>query len=122
MISNPRRLKIIVANLISNAIKYHDPHKTINHVNVKFNRNCREWSLEVTDNGIGIQPDRIDKVFNMFYRATVNAKGSGLGLYIVKEAVELLNGIIRVESVPARWTKFVIVFPITSNGLAHHDH
>jgi signal transduction histidine kinase/streptogramin lyase len=117
VISNPQRLKIILANLISNAIKYHDPRKKISHVDLRFNRNSQVWNLEITDNGIGIEAERIDKVFNMFYRATENAKGSGLGLYIVKEAVELLNGIIQVESVPKQWTKFVIAFP-TTNGSA----
>lgn len=111
VISNRQRLKIILANLISNAIKYHDPQKNINHVDLRFNRNSQVWILEIIDNGIGIEAERIDKVFNMFYRATENAKGSGLGLYIVKETVELLNGIIQVESVPAQWTKFVIAFP-----------
>jgi signal transduction histidine kinase/streptogramin lyase len=116
VISNPRRLKIILANLISNAIKYHDPRKKVSHVDVRFNQSSHEWSLEISDNGIGIESDRIDKVFDMFYRATVNAKGSGLGLYIAKEAVELLNGMIRVESVPSQWTKFVITFPTLNNG------
>jgi signal transduction histidine kinase/sugar lactone lactonase YvrE len=111
VISNPQRMKIILANLISNSIKYHDPKKQISQVELRFYRNSHEWNLEITDNGIGIEAERIDKVFDMFYRATENAKGSGLGLYIVKETVELLNGIIRVESVPAQWTKFVIAFP-----------
>jgi signal transduction histidine kinase/sugar lactone lactonase YvrE len=113
VVSNPQRLKIILTNLISNAVKYHDPHKQISHVDLRFNRSSHEWNLEVIDNGIGIEAERIDKVFDMFYRATENAKGSGLGLYIVKETVELLNGVIRVESVPAQWTKFVIAFPTT---------
>jgi signal transduction histidine kinase len=113
VISNPQRLKIILANLISNSIKYHDPTKQRSQVELRFNRNSHEWNLEIIDNGIGIEAERIDKVFDMFYRATENAKGSGLGLYIVKETVELLHGIIRVESVPAQWTKFVIAFPTT---------
>jgi signal transduction histidine kinase len=117
VISNPQRLKIILANLISNAIKYHDPRKKISQVDLRFNRNSQVWNLEITDNGIGIEAERIDKVFDMFYRATENAKGSGLGLYIVKEAVELLNGIIHVESVPKQWTKFVIAFPTTNRNL-----
>jgi len=113
VVSNPQRLKIILTNLISNAVKYHDPHKQISQVDLRFNRNSHEWNLEVIDNGIGIEAERIDKVFDMFYRATENAKGSGLGLYIVKETVELLNGVIRVESVHAQWTKFVVAFPTT---------
>src|SRR5690606_7687571 len=107
-----QRLKIILSNLISNAVKYADPDKKTNHVKLKFNSNSHNWSLAVSDNGIGIDKDRLCRIFDMFYRATESAKGSGLGLYIVKDTIDRLNGQIHVDSEPGEGTAFTISFPI----------
>lgn len=111
VVADPTRLKIILSNLISNAIKYRDPQKQTNNVNVTFKRNASTWTLEVLDNGIGIEKTRVERVFEMFYRATESAKGSGLGLYIVKDTVERLGGKIEAESELGKWTLFSVTFP-----------
>ena len=64
--------------------------------------------IEIKDNGIGIDDKYIDKIFDMFYRATQASQGSGIGLYIVREAVNKLKGIIVVQSksgkeLPSAW-------------------
>jgi signal transduction histidine kinase len=65
----------------------------------------------IRDNGIGIDKDNQGKVFDMFYRVSNKSIGSGLGLYIVKEAVEKLNGVIQLESETGKGTEFSIRLP-----------
>jgi signal transduction histidine kinase/ligand-binding sensor domain-containing protein len=106
------RMKIVLSNLIGNAIKYHDPDKEHNRVDISFHKNGERWKMVMQDNGIGIERSRIDRIFDMFYRATESAKGSGLGLYIVKETIERLGGEIYVESQSREGTKFILEFPL----------
>jgi signal transduction histidine kinase/ligand-binding sensor domain-containing protein len=112
VIADPTRLKIILSNLISNSIKYRDPKKPSNIVEFRFGQTEHTWTLEISDNGIGIEQSRLERVFDMFYRATESAKGSGLGLYIVKDTVERLGGKIEAHSEFGRWTKFILTFPV----------
>ncbi len=67
--------------------------------------------IQVIDNGPGIHEDDLENIFNMFYQADNNAKGSGLGLYIVKEAVEKLGGKIKIDSQLTEGTTFTVVIP-----------
>ncbi len=105
------RLKIICSNLLSNAIKYRSSLVGQSYVQVKVHVNSQRAFLEVKDNGQGIAPDQVEKIFEMFYRASESSKGSGLGLYIVKEVVEALKGKIRVHSQLQKGTDFVIEIP-----------
>jgi signal transduction histidine kinase len=105
------RLKIVLSNLLGNAIKYHDPMKEQNFIEVKYYDALDYWNLEVFDNGIGIEKGRLSRVFDMFYRATESAKGSGLGLYIVKETIDRLEGHIHIDSELGSWTRFALRFP-----------
>jgi signal transduction histidine kinase/ligand-binding sensor domain-containing protein len=109
--SDRKRLKIIVNNLISNSVKYQDDRKESHQVRITFERGKTTWKLEVYDNGIGIDKQYLSRVFEMFYRATDRSKGSGLGLYIVKETVERLYGEIYVDSEKGQWTKFTMAIP-----------
>lgn len=108
--SDPYRINLILSNLISNAIKYMDSSKKENYINININVSD-VVSIEFSDNGIGIHKNLLPHVFQMFYRATDKSEGAGLGLYIVKEAVEKLNGIIAVESLFGQGTKFAISIP-----------
>ena len=63
------------------------------------------------DNGIGIPASIRDRVFDMFYRGHKSADGSGIGLYIVKETVDKLNGSIRMKSEEQEFTEFSIYLP-----------
>ena len=90
------RLKVILNNIISNAIRYRNGRHPVIKVNVDINGNAAMVAIE--DNGKGIEKDHLPNVYKMFYRATDDGAGSGLGLYIVKEAIEKLNGNINIES------------------------
>ncbi len=97
-VTDKKRLSIILNNIISNAYKYSDGAKDNCFINVIFNCDADKATIIVKDNGIGISTEDKDKIFDMFYRSTSRSTGSGLGLYIVKEAVEKLNGSYSVES------------------------
>ena len=105
------RLSLILNNLISNAIKYSDPAKEVSIIHITITQEPEKVSLTFKDNGIGIDSDYIQKVFNMFFRATSKNEGAGLGLYIVKEAVEKLMGTISLESQLGKGTIFKIELP-----------
>lgn len=105
------RLSILINNLLTNAIKYHDLTKPSPFVDVIFENSETELGLTIRDNGRGIEVKHHDKIFNMFYRASKNSEGSGLGLYIVKEMVEKLNGTIEWKSTYGQGTEFKIRIP-----------
>lgn len=108
--SDNLRLKIIISNLISNAIKYADNNKQEMYVSIKtyFIDGCHK--IEVADNGIGINDEYKDNIFEMYFGTNKN-KGSGLGLYIVKEAVENIKGNISVSSQSNIGSKFIVTIP-----------
>lgn len=106
------RVKIILSNILSNAIKYHNLRQENPWVEVKselLNSNC---VLTIADNGTGILPDKMDRVFDMFFRATDKSGGSGLGLFIVKEAVDKLSGKIELKSQYGKGSEFIITLPL----------
>jgi signal transduction histidine kinase len=109
--SDRYRLSLILNNLISNAIKYSDPSKEESFIKIRIHLDREKASLTFRDNGIGIESSYIQKVFNMFFRATEKNEGAGLGLYIVKEAVEKLGGKIDLESQMGKGTVFNIELP-----------
>lgn len=112
-----KRLQIIFNNLISNAITYRNPSQPKPFINIEINSGA-DWScITVEDNGMGIDEHHIDKIFNMFYRGTTNSNGSGLGLYIVKEALDKMQGQIKVSSQKNVGTKFTIEIPNRYAGL-----
>jgi signal transduction histidine kinase len=63
------------------------------------------------DNGIGIRKEHLKKVFDMFYRATEKSQGSGLGMYIVKQAIDKLKGSVEIKSTFGKGTTIKIVLP-----------
>ncbi|WP_282049857.1 ATP-binding protein [Maribacter aquivivus] len=110
-LSDPKRISIILNNLISNAFKYHDKNKTNHFINILIDVDDKKVIIDIEDNGIGIEQEYIDKIFDMFHRATTLSTGSGMGLYIVKETIEKLKGSIHVTSKLEKGTKFSIKLP-----------
>jgi signal transduction histidine kinase len=103
------RLKSILFNLIGNAIKYHDYSKTEKVIHLSAKKINGDVEIIIEDNGKGIDETHLPLIFNMFYRASTDSKGSGLGLYIVKEIVTKMNGSISVTSKINEGTRFIIV-------------
>ena len=81
------------------------------HISIKTYSADKFHKIEITDNGIGIKKEFQSQIFDMFFVTNNNNKGSGLGLYIVKEAVENINGIITVHSESNIGSKFTVTLP-----------
>jgi signal transduction histidine kinase len=111
LFSDKYRISVIFNNLISNAIKYYDPHKEDPTLRITIDVNRERARLEFDDNGIGIDKQYQEKIFNMFFRATQLSEGAGLGLYIVQEAVDKLKGTIKIDSEIRKGTTFTIEIP-----------
>ncbi len=110
-ISDSFRIALIINNLMSNAIKYQQPDSTNKWVRFSIDCDAKHLKITIEDNGIGIAEQYQHKVYNMFYRANTQSSGSGIGLYIVKETVNKLEGTITLYSKEGEGTKFEIVLP-----------
>ncbi|MDP5158039.1 MAG: PAS domain-containing sensor histidine kinase [Flaviramulus sp.] len=110
--SDKVRLETVLKNIISNSVKYLKPNIDKSFVKFAIAKEKSKYIITITDNGIGIEKENLDKIFNMFYRATSNAFGTGLGLFIVKETLGKLKGKISVNSEINVGTKFIITLPI----------
>jgi PAS domain S-box-containing protein len=109
--SDYSRLLIIFNNIISNAVRYRDHWKSDSFLSVDIQGTAEKAVITFADNGVGIADEYVDKIFKMFFRANAESKGSGLGLYIVKSAIEKLNGTIQVRSRLGEGTTFTIEIP-----------
>lgn len=105
------RLRVVLNNLVSNAYKYHDAAKTDRFIRLSGFRKEKTVFITVEDNGMGIAPEHLHRVFDMFYRASEKSEGSGLGLYIVKETLQKLGGDISVTSKLGEGTAFTFSVP-----------
>jgi signal transduction histidine kinase len=107
------RLKVILNNIISNAIRYRNGKDPVIRVSVEVD--SRGAKVEIEDNGKGIGKEHLSNVCKMFYRATDDGAGSGLGLYIVKETIDKLNGSINIHSEIGKGTMVKLNIPEVLN-------
>lgn len=113
--SDKSRISTIISNLVSNAYKYHRFEENKPFIKISVTTSKENVIIVVEDNGSGIDTLHTDKIFDMFYRASEKSYGSGLGLYIVKSAINKLKGSITVESELSKGTKFKVVLPNLKN-------
>lgn len=109
---DPKLLRIVIQNLISNAVKYTRENGT---VSIVFKESFGEKTIVVSDNGIGIPEGQQDKIFTKMFRAEnthklVGASGTGLGLYLVKSMIEVMGGSISFVSKEDEGSIFTIKF------------
>ena len=105
--SDHYRMSTLLKNLISNAVKYRR-HLPDSFVNVGIKHTSKNLKIVISDNGEGISEKNLVKIFEMFYRASSNATGTGLGLYICKEIINKLNGKINVKSELGKGSTFEV--------------
>ncbi len=105
-----KNLRSVVYNLLSNAIKYHSPDRTP-HVDVRAHVRDGHTVLEVHDNGLGLAPAQLPRLFGMFQRFHDHVEGTGIGLYMVKRMVENAGGRIDVHSQLGAGTTFFVHLP-----------
>ncbi|HEX8548814.1 MAG TPA: PAS domain S-box protein [Cytophagaceae bacterium] len=106
--SDESRISIIFQNLLSNSFKYINTKATDHYIKIAVSTSKKGAAITVEDNGKGIHKEFHDKIFNMFFRASYDSYGSGLGLYITKQVIEKLKGTITVKSKPLEGTTFKI--------------
>ena len=108
---DPRLMKQVTINLLSNALKYSPADKP---VKVSLAQESSEIILSVTDQGIGIPEEDLQHLFEPFHRAsnTGSINGTGLGLSITKQIVESHRGTITVESLVGQGSTFSVVIPV----------
>ncbi|TNE79043.1 MAG: hybrid sensor histidine kinase/response regulator [Bacteroidetes bacterium] len=107
------RIRVILNNLISNAIKYQKEDGTVPKVNITIRTEPKYAFLSIQDNGVGILQEHMESIFKMFFRTKSSKKspGTGIGLYIVKEALNKIGGEIKVKSVYGEGTTFELILP-----------
>jgi signal transduction histidine kinase len=106
-----KRLNIVLYNLITNAIKYHNIQQPDPFIELSVNYSSTEATIQIADNGIGIHESHLQNIFKMFYRADERSSGSGLGLFIAKEAIDKLRGTLNVNSQVGKGSTFVLTLP-----------
>ena len=108
------RLQQVVINLLSNAIKYSPGSKDV-YINVA--ENAGEVKLSVKDQGIGMNKQHLQKIFDRYYRVEENAtqfQGLGIGLYISNEIIHRHNGKLWAESEPGKGSTFYFTLPVSN--------
>ena len=111
------RVRLILQNILKNALDFIDPLKERSTIDVQIMCFFDRVEIRISDNGIGISEQHLDKVFRIFYRGTNQSKGSGMGLYTAKEALHMLGGSIFLESGYGEFTKVVIGIPNSVKGM-----
>jgi signal transduction histidine kinase len=113
VVTDPFRLRIIVVNLLSNAFRFNKPQVDQHRVSVRARIEPMALVLEVEDNGMGILNEHLNSIFEQFFRTEDGRQrqGSGLGLYIVKEAIDRLGGKVEVSSSSTNGTVFCVSIP-----------
>jgi len=118
--SDQRRVEQVLLNLLSNALKFTEQGR----ITVRVVKQAQEYSVTVTDTGIGIEADQSDHLFKPFYQIdtglTRKYEGTGLGLSICKRLVELMGGSICLESKPGKGSSFGFRLPV-ERKLQHAD-
>ena len=115
LVTDPKRLHIVLSNVINNAFLYSIQHNSAESVRSEISItgvvDSDTCSIKICDNGPGIPKDIRNKIFDMFYRGQSEIKGSGLGLFIVKETLSKLGGKIEVNSTNKAGASFNITIP-----------
>lgn len=121
VVTNAAKLELILTNLINNAVKYCDPDKAKRIINISHDSDASMYRLNISDNGLGIEEDMQDKVFDLHVRAhenhasKKNTDGHGLGLYLVREAAGNIGGRVEMTSTVGEGTSFTIILPKNIN-------
>jgi len=115
------KLSSIISNVLSNAIKFTAPHgKIVVHLNSVMVNQQTFFKIKIKDTGLGIAKEDLKNIFNRFYQidsSTSRAQeGSGIGLALTKEFVELMHGTITAESKPNKGSTFSVQIPVTNSA------
>ncbi len=110
------RIRLIVNQIIKNSLDFCDLNKRTPLIDIQISTTQEKAIIEILDNGIGIANTHVENVFDLFYRASRLSKGSGIGLYVTREAVIKLKGIISINSEYGVGTSLKIQIPNSIKG------
>lgn len=118
LFSDKSRVYYIFQNILSNSVKFYNPEIETNDIDINITITPISAQIIIQDSGIGIEQEIINNVFDMFFKGINQNAGSGLGLFITKQSVKRLKGIINLESEINKGTKISITLPnnIQSNN------
>lgn len=112
LISDRDMVRLILENLIDNAVKYYNDSERIqSFVRIQVGMEGGKATARVMDNGVGISRMNREKIFQMFVRASERSDTGGIGLYLAKLATEKLGGEINLISTDEKYTEFIVQFP-----------
>lgn len=123
LVTDAGRAELVLVNLVANAIKYSDPAKTRRYVRVQGEMTRGTVRLWVRDNGLGLPESKLRAIFDQFVRAhaqldeELGVRGMGLGLSIVREAMDAMRGTITVESVEGEGATFTLEWPVVGGAV-----
>jgi signal transduction histidine kinase len=120
--SDVSRLRLILDHLLQNAITFCATNDNIPVLKIEITASDKSLSIIFTDNGTGIHQSHHLKVFDLFYRANEKSTGTGLGLYVVKEIVHKLGGVIKVTGRKGSGTIFTITIPNSPLSIEDVSH
>ncbi|MCI3921158.1 HAMP domain-containing histidine kinase [Paenibacillus sp. TRM 82003] len=119
-----QKIKRVLLNIVGNSVKFMD--KPNPRIHVHFGRSAEEWVIGVTDNGPGMDPGELERIFDRFYRADANRNqnvaGSGLGLAIAKHIVAFHGGTIHARSEPGRSMTVLFTIPMNADRDGGAEH
>lgn len=107
--SDERIIRMALLNLIENTIHYRRNENAVTHIRSEFLEDAIK--IEIEDNGIGIDPEMLQHIFDMYFRGSQISIGSGLGLYVAQKGIKRLGGAIEVRSKLAQGSVFTIYLP-----------
>lgn len=109
-----QKMRRVMLNIVGNSVKFMDKKEP--HIHVRFGRQSDDWVFAVTDNGPGMGPNELERIFDRFYRGDAfrnqNVAGSGLGLAIVKQIIANHGGTIHARSEPGRFMTVMVSIPM----------
>jgi signal transduction histidine kinase len=111
---DPMQLRRVLQNLVANALKFRGDAAP--RVELSARRGTRHWVVTVRDNGVGVDPDQAGRVFEMFFRASNDADGVGIGLAVCRRIVEAHGGRIWVEAADGGGSAFRFTLPDRAGG------
>lgn len=109
--SDSYRINMILSNILSNAVKYYDIQKPMKTITILVRGNDTSVVLKIKDNGIGISDAELPSIFTMFHKSEITSASSGLGMYIVKESTEKMEGTVAINSERNRYTEVTVRLP-----------
>lgn len=112
VLTDPTALKLILHNLMSNAIKYQDPQHREPWIQVHIFLKTSVLLIEVSDGGIGMRPDQLAQIFDRFYQADPRKEGYGVGLFHAQQMAVKLNGRLSATSTPLKGSTFLLEVPL----------